>query len=196
MEEKNNGKGIVIAILSVLLVISILYIGYDKLFKKETSTVDNSMTSSNVTNDTKSNSNTEKNDESQANVDTTGKIYVKRNGIINLETVPSNLVGTYATQCGSYFTINSDGTIYAIEGTGDGGKDIYDKSNTTFQITYIPNSEKMDKDILLEIYTTTSNGWIFSPFRIGHKDNNGNYSFASLENTPCVNAYEFSYIKK
>lgn len=191
MGERNNSKGIVIAILSVLLVISILYIGYDKLFKKEMSNINNdSITNSNTTNDSSVNSNTEK----SAIVDTTGKVNVKRNGVVSLEKVPSDLVGTYETKCGSYFKINSDGTLYAVEGTGDGGKDIYDKNNTTFQITYIPNNE--NKDIVLEIYTTTSNGWIFSPFRIGHKDNNGNYSFASLENTPCVNAYEFSYVKK
>ena len=69
-------------------------------------------------------------------------------------------------------------------------------SNTTFQITYIPNIEKTNVDIVLEIYTSAINGFVFSPFRLGKKDNNGKYSFATLENTPGVNAYEFSYIKK
>ena len=35
MQEKSNGKGIIIAILSILLVMSILYIGYEKILKKD-----------------------------------------------------------------------------------------------------------------------------------------------------------------
>ena len=196
MEEKNNGKGFLIAILSTLLVASVCFIGYDKLFKKEATSNCNQ---ENTNLDNNSNSkDVEKKDDDKANIDTTGKIYVKRNGISNLENVPDDLVGTYEDKSGSYFKINGDGTIYILEGNGDsddhGGKSIYDQDNCSFQITYIPNSST--GDIILEIYTMTNNGWLPSPFRLGKKDNNGKYSFATLENTPGVNAYEFSYIKK
>ena len=197
MEEKNNRNGIIIAILSVLLVIFVLYIGYDKLLKKETSNINNPATAnSSTTSDSSVKTNTEKNEEKQTNMDTTGKIYVKRNGVTNLEKVPSDLVGTYENKSGGYFTINSDGTLYILEYNGDSddhnGKSIYDKNNSSFQVTYIPNTE----DIILEIYTKTNNGWLPSPFRLGRKDSSNNYSFALLENTPSVNANEFSYVKK
>lgn len=48
MENKTNGKNIIIAVLSVLLVVSILYIGYDKLLKKDTNTTSNTTSTTDV----------------------------------------------------------------------------------------------------------------------------------------------------
>ena len=44
MEKKSNGKNIVIALLSILLIVSLVFIGYDKLLKKDNNTSPNNQT--------------------------------------------------------------------------------------------------------------------------------------------------------
>ena len=190
MENNNNSSSSNKVLLPLVIVLSILVVGvigylfYDKAILKTNNETQQSQ------------NNNSQIEENQIDVSESGKVYVKRNGTMSLESVPSNLVGTYENIGGGYFTINSDGTLYILEYNGDSddhnGKSIYDKDNSSFQITYISNSE----DIILEIYTKTNNGWLPSPFRLGRKDYNGNYSFALLENTPSANANEFVYIKK
>lgn len=55
MENKTNGKNIIITLLSVLLVVSILYIGYDKLLKKDTNTTSNTTSTTDVNSNTSNN---------------------------------------------------------------------------------------------------------------------------------------------
>ena len=182
-EKKSNGSLVVVALLCLLIGgVGGYFITTNYLNKHD------------VSQEKEDNQTSE---EKQNEIDTTGKIYIKRNGIMSLENVPSDLVGTYSNNAGGTFTINSDGTIKITESNGDGndhnGQSIYDKINSSFQITYIPNGEG---DIILEIYTKANNGWLPGTFRLGQKDNDGNYSFALFENTPSANAYEFVYTKK
>ena len=58
MEEKNNGKGIIIAILSVLLVVLVFYIGYDKLYANNEVNKDIEVEPTTNNSDVKSNSET------------------------------------------------------------------------------------------------------------------------------------------
>ena len=55
MENKTNGKNIIIAVLSVLLVASLVFIGYDKLLKKDNNTTSNTTSTTDVNSNTSSN---------------------------------------------------------------------------------------------------------------------------------------------
>jgi len=138
------------------------------------------------------------NDDAQPKEDTTGKIYIKRNGITTLEEVPTELVGKYVNSNSSedYFTINADGTVSLSVPSGGGPSYIYTENEVELQLTYIPNSSF--GEIILEFYdkTDSNNKQLISPFIYGEKNNEGKYRFATLTHTPSANALEYVYEKQ
>ena len=195
MENKSNKKDIIIAILLTIIIILILIIGYGILTQDKNNNNNLNINENTNSNELKDNEKVEEKTEEK----TEGKIYITRNGKKTLESVPSDLVGTYDNGL-AYFTINSDGTFYISEPNGDGydhgGTSIYTEKNASIQITYLPYSYLDEGELLLEIYTNKNNGWLPSPFRLGVKDLNGNYSFATIEHTPTSNALEYTYKKR
>ena len=98
MENKSNGKNIIITLLSVLLVVSIIYIGYDKLLKKDT----------NITSTTDVNSNTS----SSQNNETKQSEPVKDAATIFYENMVKNRKVTVDNDHGINIVMDKDGNVY------------------------------------------------------------------------------------
>lgn len=123
------------------------------------------------------------------------KIYVTRDGIRSLETIPQNLAGKYVNNTFSkdYFILNSDGTAeksYIIGSSEDNGmKDYFNNNELTFEIIYQNNNmtiEFIPKD-------SKYKEW-FSPL-LGIKNNN-QYYFEVTEPTVVATPGETKYIKE
>ena len=135
----NNKKFKITIIILTFLVIGLSgYTVYDKVFLNDI-------------NENESNNNSNYNETSNQN--TTGKINIKRDGVVSLEKVPTDIVGKYVYSENDYFILNSDGTAIASNDSIT--------YNFTYQLTYNKNQ------ILVELYDNTSNGFYYSPFMIG-----------------------------
>lgn len=174
-------RNIIIIILTLLVLGLVGYIVYDKvLLKENNSNVDNNFVNTNNNNTQNSN----------------GKIYIKRDGVISLEAVPTNIVGKYVNKVdkNDYFILNSDGTAIVSFPTGGRGY-VAINDQVTFQLTYHPNSLSYSDEVTVELYNKSGIN-PFSPMRIGMKDSNGNYKFTVTEPTPTANVGSYDFIKE
>lgn len=173
---KKKGNIIIIVILSILVISLGGYVIYDKVLGNNNST-------SSVDNDVYDNI------EEGNSVSTEGKILIKRNGVINYETVPSDIVGKYVNKNDNneYIQLNQDGTAEVKFETGGGSAKT--NNDMTFQLTYYSNNE-----FILELYVKSgpkpictimsgSNIW-------------GDYKLAVLFETPGCNAGSYDFIKE
>ena len=148
----NNKKFKITIIILTFLVIGLSgYTVYDKVFLNDI-------------NENESNNNSNYNETSNQN--TTGKINIKRDGVVSLEKVPTDIVGKYVYSENDYFILNSDGTAIASNDSTT--------YNFTYQLTYNKNQ------ILVELYDNTSNGFYYSPFMIGTTHTSGSEATAIL----------------
>lgn len=210
MEERKTIKISLSTMFLIIAIIVIAIMGYCiytmsnslKTLEKENQELSNSEINNAETDNKVESNKTEEDtnvkDEETQNEDTTGKIYIKRNGITTLEKVPTELVGKYVNSGESkdYFIINKDGTVDISSSSGGGPFYTYTGNEVELQITYIPDS--YFGEIILEFYDKTegnqkSLAWAFAK---GQQDNDGNYSFATLEHTPTTMALEFAYKKQ
>lgn len=161
----NKNSKIIIIVLTLLVIGLSSFIVYDKVFSNDNQNINNNETES-----------TNKENLSQ---DTTGKIYIKRDGIIALEEVPNDIVGKYANSEDDYFILNSDGTAMAIN------------NQRTYQFTYQLTYNQ--DQFILELYSDNSNEFYYSAFMYGKKHIAGSGATAILM-TPSSNPDKL-YIK-
>lgn len=158
---KNKNIIIIIIILTLLVLGLTGYIVYDKVLLKE-------------------NNNNVYNNNAQ---DTTGKIYVKRDGVINLEEAPADIVGRYVRSSNEddYFILKSDGTAIVGFVSDDNGM-VVTNDKMTYQLTYNGNF------IVLELYTKEGPTPI-SPIFVGSTHISGG-GFSTVIMTPSANPGE------
>ena len=168
MENKNNNKIIIYLLIVINLILSVLCI----LFATDTislkfNDVDNSEINENATENNKDNNEINNSNYNEtSNQNTIGKINIKRDGVVSLEKVPTDIVGKYVYSENDYFILNSDGTAIASNDSIT--------YNFTYQLTYNKNQ------ILVELYDNTSNGFYYSPFMIGTTHTAGSGATAIL----------------
>ena len=192
MEKENKLLKIIVALLSILIVIILVLAAYFILIKDDSGEVNNNQNNSQIGGE---NDNSQNN--SQTGENSTGKIYIVRDGVAKLEKVPDNIVGKYVNNefDEDYFVLNSDGTAEATWYSGcssDCGdvKDYFEKNELTFKLTYNDdNSVTLELQPLDKIYEG-----MFKPY-IGKKVNNV-YYFEVTVPTPVANPGETKYIKK
>ena len=195
IEGKNmNNKNlkIIVLVLTIIILGLTSYIIYDKVISKDNGNiVDKTNNDNNIVDENNNNDNIvdETNNNEIQNQDSSGKIYIKRNGVIALEEVPSDIVGKYVNKEAKddYFILNSDGTAMVNYPTG--GNEMVTNNELTFQLTYT-NSDI----VVLELYTTTGNQ-PYSPIRIGRAHSSSptspaGYTFSTTEHTPTANLGE------
>lgn len=178
MESKTNKK--IIILLVVFIILTLLfggYIVYDKIVQKSNN--NNPNIDQSLTNETN-------------NENTSKKIYIKRDGIVNLENVPNNIIGKYVNKDSKddYFILNSDGTAIVSFPSGDKGT-IITNDKITFQLTYYQGTFN---PVILEFYTESGTS-PYSPIRIGNKYEE-NYVFSVTESSPTANIGTFIYEKQ
>lgn len=197
-------KNIIITILSILLIVAVGYIAYDKVYL-QTKTDETTPTTENTENNetTENSTITENNEEI---IDTTGMINITKAGISELDVVPSFIVGKYVNKNDSsaYFEIKSNGEVVLSEPSG--GEKLYnynagairlniyyyDKVNNETNLEQYHEYQKM----VLEFIPTEDSGKEFHYITsLGNKDNEVT-CFGTLENTPTSNAGECNYIKQ
>lgn len=175
---KNQPKNIIIVILIIVVLGLMGYIMYDKVLQDNN--VDNSI--NNTPNENESNNKESLNQESK------GKIYIKRDGVLTLEEVPTGIVGKYVNNeiKDDYFILDSDGTAVISFPSGDRGT-IVTNQKLTYQLTYTKYI------VYLELYTSEG-AEPPSPIMIG-QPTQGGYSFAPTMMTPSAGAGRYVYDK-